>query len=212
MTEGRGRKFLRKPISLILVGVVLGLVLAPVAADAALTINSLWKKLMPKMDARYVQLSSPAPVGPGKIYIPLLDQKLVVANDWCAGWCLTGDGGYGNENWVRLGSETYPAGASFHLEAVFRAPDPTATPGEERTLCMRLFDSTSNAGVAGSETCHVWPAGDSGDGPNGGWVVGSEFNLPASEHDYTLNVKASTNVVSSTFGAQTNHIRLVVQW
>jgi len=54
------RAFFRRPTALIAIGLVAGLLLAPIGAEAAGSIAKLFNQLKPKMDARYVVASHEA--------------------------------------------------------------------------------------------------------------------------------------------------------
>lgn len=65
----------RRATALLVAGALVGLMFTPIPAQAALTINRIWKGIMPKADARYIQQKATAyafvvaPVAFGGLYL-----------------------------------------------------------------------------------------------------------------------------------------------
>jgi len=83
----------KRTVALLVAGVMIGLLFTPLPAQAALTINKIWKGIMPKADARYVQQGAVAyaqvNTNPAVFNAPRTKNFTGVSNPFTGTYCLT---------------------------------------------------------------------------------------------------------------------------
>lgn len=88
----------KRTVALLVAGVMIGLMFTPLPAQAALTINKIWKGIMPKADARYVQqratayayVVAPAAYGGPRLDAPRTRNFTGVTSPGVGIYCLAG--------------------------------------------------------------------------------------------------------------------------
>ncbi len=105
-----------------------------------------------------------------------------------------------------LNPADYPSSASFSFQAVwFAAP--------RATSCLRLFDTTTNTVVEGSEVCHTNPAEHPGSELVR--VRSAPFVVPFGEHEYTVQGKCGNLNPDPAFWCSVPAVgdtRIIVEW
>jgi len=104
------------------------------------------------------------------------------------------------QNELALDATDYPPSSAFRFEVVLFG-------GAGSTNCIRLFDLTANAAVAGSELCITG-------GPNSidARLRSGPLALPSSEHTYTVEGKFDGPNAPGCCTVTVNAARIIAEW
>ena len=148
----------RKSVALLVAGVLIGLMLAPLTASAAMSINQIWHRIMPRADSRYTlkATTASAVVRTDVSFDPLRTRNFsAVTRPYTGTYCLTPTAGISMYSPPVATPEWYgSSGGDLQVYAAV-ADAGACSPGDVQVM-------TYNGGVASNSTAFtVWvPSGD----------------------------------------------------